>query len=404
MKLPHLLVFGWYRPGTGFTRVLEALTSRWRQSFRMTWFGTGYQGPEHRLADNLKLVPTNLRGGDLMGIHAAKARWRELGADAIFALNDLWYLEHFSETLGPIREQVPMLGYLPLDGRLVRAEQAFGVQGFSRLITYTQAAATDLRAALRTGGIGTAVEVAGHGIDLSRFAPAPSVVAAESALNVRMRLAMTHFGLPAPGFVVLNASRPDPRKRLDLTLDGFARFAQGLPENVYLCLHQAIAPTQFVEPLRAQARALGIERRLLWSPVTPGPVDDDQLAALYNACALGLNTALGEGFGLVSFEHAATGVPQLLPDLPALRELWGDAAHLLGPVREVRVPSSPLLMGEIDAASVAAGLLRLYADPHEYQRLSQAALKRARTPEFSWDAVAAQMLRLLQTAMDPVRS
>lgn len=391
---PHLLLLGWYRPGTGFTRVLSALAQRLARHYRITWFGVGYQGPAQQLSDQVRLEPTNLRGGDMVGAYAVRARWQQLAVDAILALNDLWYLKHYSEVLGPIRGRVPMLGYLPLDGRIARSDQVQGVDGFSALVTYTQSAAADLRAALQTEGIDVPVDVAGHGVDLSQFSPASSIVDAGSGALARMALAQQYFNLPAPGFVVLNASRPDARKRIDLTLAGFAQFAAGLPEHVYLCLHHAIVPDEVRDGLRAQARDLGIEARILWSPHQAGPIDDYALNALYNACALGLNTALGEGFGLVSFEHAATGVPQLLPAHPALRELWVDAAQFLGPVRTVQAPSLPLLMGEIDASAVCAGLRQLYDNGAEYLRLAEAALRRARAPEFSWDTVAAQFLQL----------
>ena len=39
---------------------------------------------------------------------------------------------------------------------------------------------------------------------------------------------------------MLNASRPDKRKRVDLTVAGFAEFAADKPPNVRLCLHHAI--------------------------------------------------------------------------------------------------------------------------------------------------------------------
>ena len=104
---------------TGFTRVLEALAGRLSHQFRITWFGVGYQGNPRWLSELVSVQPTNLRGGDLVGAYEVRSRWRELQPDAVLALNDLWYLKHYSEQLGPIRGQVPMLGYLPLDGSCV---------------------------------------------------------------------------------------------------------------------------------------------------------------------------------------------------------------------------------------------------------------------------------------------
>ena len=399
MNQPHLVLLGWYLPGTGFTRVLAALAARLAHQFRITWFGVGYRGDPLSLSENLFLQPTNLRGGDLVGAYAVRSRWDEIRPDAVLALNDLWYLKHYSEQLGPIRGSVPMLGYLPLDGRIGRIDAVDGLEGFTSLTTYTQSAARDLTDALRASGSAMCVEVAGHGVDLKSFAPAAEIVAADYAVDARMRLAQRYFDLPEPAVVVLNASRPDPRKRIDLTLAGFAEFARDKPANVFLCLHHAIASDSFVQPLRDQARALGIQERILWSPSAPGPIEDGALNRLYNACAVGINTALGEGFGLVSFEHAATGAVQLVPDLPSLRELWQTGAIALGPVRDVRLLSSPLIMGEVPVAAIAPALERVYADPAEYRRRALAALERARAQEFSWDAVAGKFVDLLRQSM-----
>lgn len=399
MTLPHLLLLGWYRPGTGFTRVLEALAERLAHQFRITWFGVGYQGSPRWLSEAVSVQPTNLRGGDLVGTYEVRARWDELRPDAVLALNDLWYLKHYSDQLGRVRGRVPMLGYLPLDGRIGRADAVLGLEGFTSLTTYTQSAAIDLAAALRASGSAIPVEVAGHGVDLERFAPASEIIAADYGAAGHMQLAQRCFGLPEPAFVVLNASRPDPRKRIDLTLAGFAEFVRDKPANVYLCLHQAIAADNFVQPLRDQARALGIEERIIWSPKSSGPLDDSKLNQLYNACAVGINTALGEGFGLVSFEHAATAAVQLVPDLPSLRELWQEGAITLGPVRDVSFLSSPLIMGEVPVTAIAPALKSVYADPAEYRRRAIAALRRAHAPAFSWDTVAAKFVDLLRKSM-----
>jgi D-inositol-3-phosphate glycosyltransferase len=398
-RRPHLLLFGWYREGTGFTRVLRAVLPHLARHYRITWFGVGYHAEPRSLASDVLLRPTNLRGGDMVGAYAARLSWGELAADAVLALNDVWYLEHYSRELAQVLGPVPMLGYLPLDGDISDPRLVEGLVGFHSLYTYTEHAAEQLRSALRAGGTATPVAVAGHGVDLEAFGPAPQVRAAGFDPRARMELARQLFGLSEPGWVVLNASRPDPRKRIDLTIEGFARFARGLPPSVRLCLHQAIAYPQFVEPLRRQADALGIAERIVWWPPAAGPLDDGALCALYNACAAGINTSLGEGFGLVSFEHAATGAPQLVPDHPALRELWGDSALRLGPVRRLITPHSPLVMGEVEPAQVAAALERLYRDETAYQAFARAAHRRSQAHDLRWDAPAAVLVRGLRGAL-----
>lgn len=391
MLKPHLLLFGWYCEGTGFTRVLQALVPHLARRWRITWMGVGYKGAGRELSPGVRLQPTNLHGGDLVGAVAAREEWPSLGADAVLALNDLWYLEHYSRELAALLGDVPMYGYLPLDGDIPDPKIAEGLAGFRRLFTYTRHAARQLHEALQGCGNATPVSLAGHGVDRNAFAPAPEVRDADLDPRARMQLAQQLFGLPAPAWIVLNAARPDPRKRIDLSIDGFARFARARPADVRLCLHHAIAHPQFVEPLRQQARALGIDDRILWWPPQDGPLADGALCALYNACAVGLNSSLGEGFGLVSFEHAATGAPQLVPGHAALRELWRDAAIVL-PAQPVCTPHSPLVMGEVAPESIADGLHRLHADEAEYRRYAKAGLSRCAAPDLRWEHCAMQLL------------
>jgi hypothetical protein len=49
---------------------------------------------------------------------------------------------------------------------------------------------------------------------------------------------------------------------------------------------------------------------------------DEQLNFLYNACDVGINTTTGEGWGMPSFEHAATRAAQIVPHHTSLADLW----------------------------------------------------------------------------------
>jgi len=358
--------------------------------------GIGYQGEPRQLAPNVMLYPTNLNGGDLVGAWQARLDWHDLQPDCVLALNDPWWLEHYPRELNQVRGDVPLVGYMPLDGDIPDPEIVRGLEGFSLLMTYTRHAAGQLRGALENCGLEIPVHVVGHGIDLTSFEP----LEPDSGLEARMRRAQHHFDLSEPSWVVLNASRPDPRKRIDLTLEGFARFARDKPEHVKLCLHQALAFPQFVDPLRQQVEALGITDRVLWWPPTGDVLDDAALNRLYNACAVGINTSLGEGFGLVSFEHAATGAPQLVPDHPALRELWRDAAGFISPTEPVRTDHSPLVLRQVSPEAVSSALELLYRDPDGYTKRSAAGRARCRKDDLHWTTCARHLL----DAIDGIRS
>ncbi|HRG15951.1 MAG TPA: glycosyltransferase [Pseudomonadota bacterium] len=390
----RIWVLGWHRTGTGFTRVLERLVAHFAESAPVLWFGIGDDGPPRSLAARVELLPVRVGRGDPVGAYLARERLQHERPAWIFCLNDLWYLEHYARVLGPVRDGVPMDGYLPLDGDVPDDLVLPDLSAFDRLVTYTRHAADTLRNALARGGQAVEVQVAGHGVALDRFYPGPGVTTAADPLSLRMQWAQDCFGLDAPARVVLNASRPDPRKRIDLSLAAFAQLARGRGPDLKLCLHQAIAHAETAAALCEQARALGIADRLLMWPRRPGALPDPALNRLYNACAIGLNTSAGEGFGLISFEHAATGVPQVLPDHAALRELWGDAAALAGPVHARMTPHSPLRMGEVAIAGVAEALAAMVDDPDHYRRSADRALARTRRPDLDWAQVASILCRL----------
>ena len=73
---------------------------------------------------------------------------------------------------------------------------------------------------------------------------------------------------------------------------------------------------------------------------------------------------MGEGWGLVSFEHASTGAAQIVPDHTACAALWdGTTAQMMGPSEWVIPGFSPLEMGVLTPETVAEALARLHADP-----------------------------------------
>lgn len=397
---PLLVVLGWYRPGTGFTRVLTMLTAQFRAHYRVRWYGVGYRDEPIELAPDLELAPTNRHGGDILGAYALARELPALRPAAIFVLNDVWHLAHYARVLAPQRADARLVGYFPLDGRPLGADIVAPLHGFDALATYTRSARDALCAVWPRELRRPSLRVVGHGVDLRSFRPSRELRASDFSATARgaaRRAAFPTFASDGSAFVVLNASRPDPRKRLDLTLEGFARFAAGKPAGVRLCLHHALSLPEGTRDLRERAAALGIAHRLLFDDAA-GTLDDAALNTLYNACDVGLNTATGEGFGLVSFEHAAAGAAQVLPDHAALAELWGEHA-LRTPLARRYVPDfSPLEMGETSPAAVAAALETLYSDPARLRTLSRGACAHARGPRWRWSRVARALHRLIEGA------
>jgi len=178
---------------------------------------------------------------------------------------------------------------------------------------------------------------------------------------------------------------------------GIARFARDKPRDVKLCLHTGAT---FAGPdIRVLAERAGIGDRLIstdgWLEDHPA-IDDERLNLLYNATDVGINTSGGEGWGLISFEHAATGAPQIVPEHSACAELWREVQTTLPIRKEGEHVSLAMMRQFVDPDDVAAVLERLYSDRQFRREQARKAYENALQPAYSWDLIAKQWDDLFQ--------
>jgi D-inositol-3-phosphate glycosyltransferase len=408
VRLP-LVAIGAYLPQTGFTRVLLSVLSRLAATcdYDIHYVGLGYKGPpfepfEQRDTGGGRVViyPCNLQGGDVFGAWQGAALAHAVGARAVLLLNDLWILKNYIAPFAPLRQQVKVLAYAPLDGRLPDPSWIAPLVSVDRFIVYTRFAQQEVRAACATlAARGTTptfadVDVIPHGVDTTVFHPFDRRAAREALFPDRPDL--------WEAFLILNANRPVPRKRIDLTIEGFAAFARHAPAHVKLYLHHAILNIAERDQILAWARQSHVVDRLILPPVSEDttPTSDAHLNLIYNACDIGLNTAMGEGWGLVSLEHAATGAPQVVPRHSACAEIWEGGAALLE-VEARYVPSfSPLEMATVAPPEVGRALERLYTDEAYRRMMSKAAYQTATRASYTWDAIARQWASVIQETIE----
>src|ERR1043166_5032133 len=163
-------------------------------------------------------------------------------------------------------------------------------------------------------------------------------------------------------FIVLNANRNMPRKRIDITMQGFAIFARDKPPNVKLYLHMATEDTGWNVVILAKRYGI-CDRLMMTQADNKRPqFSDEQLNLLYNACDVGITTTTGEGWGMVSFEHAATRAAQIVPRHTSLANLWDGAAEFIDPVMTLTYPGNLTDAHMVPADGVAAALERVYRD------------------------------------------
>lgn len=123
------------------------------------------------------------------------------------------------------------------------------------------------------------------------------------------------------------------------------------------------------ERLSRLARALGVGARVY----LPGMVPAEDMPALYLRACLVCCPSLEEGFGLPLVEAMAVGVPLLVSDIPAYREVAGEAAVYFDPHR-------PEQLAERAADVLTDADLRSYL----------VQLGRERVLRYSWRKAAAE--------------
>ncbi len=110
-----------------------------------------------------------------------------------------------------------------------------------------------------------------------------------------------------------------------------------------------------------------------------GYLSDDELARYYRHAQAVVYVPLYEGFGLPPLEAMAARVPVLVSDIPALREVCGDAALYRSPWSE---------------AEIADGLREIVVNASLRARLRE--LGDARRAELTWDRAAEQLAALIE--------
>jgi glycosyltransferase involved in cell wall biosynthesis len=378
----RVLIIGEAVAPTGFARVIRSIFTPLAERYDLHQLATrcqadagGYPWP---------LYPA-VAGGDVYGYKRLPELVRELQPDIVFILYDLVFQAKYMALLrglsGPL-----VVNYSPVESGPIAPELMEQIAGVSRYVAFTdygrgeiEDSLRQLRARGREADF-PAVQVIPHGVDTKAFYPLDRKEA-RAALGFEE-------ALQNDDFIALNANRNMPRKRIDLTMQGFAQFARGKPESVKLYLHMATEDTGWNVILLA--RRYGIEDRLIMTRadnVNPA-LADEKLNLIYNACDVGITTTTGEGWGMVAFEHAATGAAQIMPRHTALAQLWAGCAEFVEPYTKLTYPGNLTEGHIVSVEGVAAALERIYSNEKHRAALADAAFRNAARPEYQWQRIA----------------
>jgi D-inositol-3-phosphate glycosyltransferase len=403
-----LLVVGDAVASTGFARVLHSVLDRIKHKYEIHHLGINYFGDPHNT--DWKVYVARL-GGDVYGINRLQPLIEAVKPRLVFFINDVWILVRYMPILEKYKDRLKTVMYFPVDGEPLDPDIIKQLGGVDQLVAYNRFGERVMQEAIahvrreNAEFKAPAIAVIPHGVDTQLFHPYTdgNATTRKASITARSRAKRKLFPNTKDfqeSFVVLNANRNQPRKRIDITMQGFALFAEGKPDNVKLYLHMGSEDVGW--NVVTLAKRYGIEGRLILSNMGKDiPVEPvERLNLIYNACDVGINTSVGEGWGLISFEHAATGAAQIVPRHSACEELWQGAAEFLEPVFSLTIERVLTEGRFVSPEGVAEALERLYRDPKHLRAMSKAAYRNATRPRYKWDRIAKQWDDLFEKVMN----
>lgn len=396
--MARILIIGDAVAPTGFSRVIRSIFEPLHNDFELHQLATRYDGRPHDYPWKLYRAA---KGKSVYGYDQIIPLVEEIKPAIAFLLYDIPFQVPYMEELRKLTPQPKVVIYSPVESGPIAPEILQRLQGVSRYVLYTQYGLSEIAKSLERVRAQDShfqfpeLEVIPHGVDTHRFYPLGDDRGEIPARRITARRAMKlddeeHL----EAFIVLNANRNMPRKRIDITMQGFAQFAKDKPANVKLYLHMATEDSGW--NVLILAKRYGIYDRLIMTQADNSrpSFSDEQLNLLYNACDVGITTTTGEGWGMVSFEHAATRAAQIIPRHTSLAQLWAESAEFIDPVMTLTYPGNLTEAHIVTPEGVAASLQRLYEDRDYRDSLAEAAYRNATRPELSWSSIAAQWKRL----------
>jgi len=377
---------------TGFGRVSEQLIPALAQEHEIHALAVNYAGDPNDMQQFCKMYPAMAHGSDPFGSHRIGELVQIIKPELVFIVNDIWVAINLVDKIEPFKESIGFKTciYTPIDSYGLFPELLPAIDKWDKLITYTQFGKEEIEKM----GYTKPIEVVGHGTDFSSFFPMDKAECRRE------------FGVPEDAFIVFNGNRNQPRKRIDLTIKGFVKFAKDKPDaRLWLNMGAKDMGWEIIPLFKRVARDEGYDstgKLILTSPhfSTINCLPIEKLNKVYNACDIGVNTCIGEGWGLVNTEHAATGVAQLVPDHTSLKEIFKGVPRIACHGSETdRNYGLERMLPEPESM---ADLLDNYYHNHQaLYNVGQWCYKRMHEKPFTWPFIQKQMLSIIDDLLMP---
>jgi len=376
---------------TGFGRVAQYLLPALAEEHEVFVLAVNYHGDPNAEAKKYTVYPAMLYGNDPFGSHRIATVIQQVKPDLVWVTNDIWIALQLWEKAKPFKEQLGFkwFVYTPIDSYGLFMELAAPMMEWDGLATYTEFGKKEIERI----GYTKPIHVIGHGTDFDKFFPMDK---AECRRNL---------GVPEDAFIVFNGNRNQPRKRIDLTIKAFIKFAKDKPDaRIWLNMGSKDLGWDLIPLFKRVARDEDYDitgKMILTSPhfSVDNCLTIEQLNQVYNAVDVGLNTCIGEGWGLVNSEHGSVGVAQVVPDHTSLAEIFDGLPRIQCNAAETdRNYGLERLLP--DPESAAEILTYYYENRDVLEKHGQWCFNRLHEEPFTWPYIQNQLKEVVNTTLN----
>jgi glycosyltransferase involved in cell wall biosynthesis len=375
----HIAYNGWFwnQPNTGSGQYLRRLLHGLRRiapDLQMTLILPPNIDEADDLPDNVSLVPTDGRGGNLGKIIFEQRTFPRMVAQVNA---DIAHVPYWGAPLtSPAKLVTTVLDVIPLvisdygrgfAQRLYTSLVSASARGSAHILTISDAAKADI---VKHLNVPETLITTTHLAAGDAYHPK---IGADKDAAVREKYDL-------PDQFVLYLGGFDVRKQVNQLLLAYTYVGQAEGDNIPLVIagREPAWGTPMFADLPAYAKDLNITDYVRWI----GYVDEADKPALYRLADVFAYPSHYEGFGLPVLEAMASGTPVVANDIPPIAEVAGDGAYLV----EVG-----------DARKMAGAIIALLLQKPLRESMINQGL--ARATNFSWRKTARNTLAVYEQVM-----
>jgi glycosyltransferase involved in cell wall biosynthesis len=225
--------------------------------------------------------------------------------------------------------------------------------------------------------------------------------------KINKDIARKKFNISEGDFVILNTNRNCYRKAQDITISAFLQFLKknNLNENIKMFINCKLDTKEGYDILlliKTECKKLNISYedviyKYILCPIRANELQDEDMNIIYNSCDVGINTCIGEGFGLCNMEQAGLDIPQIVTYTGGLRDIFGtiEEAKTIKPVVSIHIPK--LLDdhgGYVDICKVEdfVDALQYYYEDSERREKEGANIGKIIREKYDWNIILSEFL------------